>query len=222
MRPPRALWVPFDLGRPLGAPNDAAFQTRVLRTVLALLERTDGPVVLEDFPDDAPRQGSPEAMEGMVCPVPLRKPPPEASQELPDRVLSEVAQLAPWAELFRTNKGRTTVGVSGASIDHAAALLADLLKTGRIDSAAEPDWGTTIRFAAEDLRNYYLEAAAMRPGGAASARDLADWFWGETAAGELLLALHPVCIASDNESVRNVGTGMLVPRAQKHRLNKDV
>ena len=26
IRPPRALFVPFELGRPLGAPEDAAFQ----------------------------------------------------------------------------------------------------------------------------------------------------------------------------------------------------
>ena len=29
MRPPRFLWVPFELGRPFGAPNDPAFQTKV-------------------------------------------------------------------------------------------------------------------------------------------------------------------------------------------------
>ena len=35
IRPPRALWVPFELGRPLGVPDDPAFQTRVLRALLA-------------------------------------------------------------------------------------------------------------------------------------------------------------------------------------------
>ena len=45
-RPPRALWVPFELGRPMGAPNEPEFQTRVLRAALALLERVDGPVVV--------------------------------------------------------------------------------------------------------------------------------------------------------------------------------
>jgi len=29
-KPPRALWVPFELGRPFGPPSDAAFQKRVL------------------------------------------------------------------------------------------------------------------------------------------------------------------------------------------------
>ena len=32
--PPRALWVPFELERPLGVPGEAAFQTRVLRSAL--------------------------------------------------------------------------------------------------------------------------------------------------------------------------------------------
>ena len=37
MNPPRALWVPFILGRPFGVPNDPAFQRRVLLAVLGLL-----------------------------------------------------------------------------------------------------------------------------------------------------------------------------------------
>ena len=54
-RPPRGLWVPFQLGRPLGEAEDKAFQRRVLIQALHLLERTDGgPIILEDFPDDPP------------------------------------------------------------------------------------------------------------------------------------------------------------------------
>ena len=55
-RPPRALWTTSQLGRPLGEPGDAPFQRRVLLAALALLERTDGPVILEDFNED-PRGG---------------------------------------------------------------------------------------------------------------------------------------------------------------------
>ena len=36
-KPPRALWVPFELGRPFGPPDDAAFQKRVLLAALRLL-----------------------------------------------------------------------------------------------------------------------------------------------------------------------------------------
>ncbi len=45
IRPPRALWVPFELGNPLGAPDQPELQTRVLRAVLGLLERETGPVL---------------------------------------------------------------------------------------------------------------------------------------------------------------------------------
>ena len=45
MQPPRFLWVPFPLGRPLGAPGDAAFQHRVIRAALSLLEAPAGPVL---------------------------------------------------------------------------------------------------------------------------------------------------------------------------------
>ena len=53
-RPPRALWTAAPLGRPVGEPDDPGFQLRVLRHALSLLERTDGPVILDDFPDDPP------------------------------------------------------------------------------------------------------------------------------------------------------------------------
>ena len=55
-KPPRALWVPFELGRPFGPPSDAAFQKRVILAALRLLERERGPVIIEDFPEDDPRE----------------------------------------------------------------------------------------------------------------------------------------------------------------------
>ena len=54
-RPPRALWVPFELGRPFGPPSDPAFQKRVVLGALRMLELGVGPVVIKDFPDDDPR-----------------------------------------------------------------------------------------------------------------------------------------------------------------------
>ncbi len=41
VRAPRMLHCQFPLGRPLGRPNDPAFQHDVLRRALALLDRTD-------------------------------------------------------------------------------------------------------------------------------------------------------------------------------------
>ena len=47
-RPPRALFVPFPLGYPLGEPDNAALQTRIIQAAFALLSRNDCPV-LETF-----------------------------------------------------------------------------------------------------------------------------------------------------------------------------
>ena len=55
-RPPRALWVPFELGRPIGPPSDPAFQKRVILAALRMLAASGGPVSLHDFPDDDPRE----------------------------------------------------------------------------------------------------------------------------------------------------------------------
>jgi hypothetical protein len=55
-RPPRALWVPFELGRPIGPPSDAAFQKRVILAALGLLEAKRQASLIVDFPDDDPRE----------------------------------------------------------------------------------------------------------------------------------------------------------------------
>ena len=54
MKPPRALWVPFELGRPLGVPNAPDFQQRVLLAALELIEADEGPI-LKDYTEEAPR-----------------------------------------------------------------------------------------------------------------------------------------------------------------------
>jgi hypothetical protein len=48
IRPPRALFVPFPMGHPLGAPNDAPLQHQIIAPALGLLERDDVPI-LEEF-----------------------------------------------------------------------------------------------------------------------------------------------------------------------------
>lgn len=49
VRPPRALWVPFDHGYPLGEPNDEQLQFDVLRQTFALLDRPGPGPVLADY-----------------------------------------------------------------------------------------------------------------------------------------------------------------------------
>jgi hypothetical protein len=217
MRPPRALWVSFDLGRPFGAPHAAGLQTRALRAALALLERRDGPVVLEDFPEDAPPTAG-EEIEGLACPIPLPRLPAGSVASPVAAVEAEMTLLAPWYELAAASRGGSMVGVSGLDLPAALAFLGGLLDGGSPPPAPGLSLAQTLRFATEDLRNWYLEAATARPGGSAGARALADWFWGETAAGRLILRLHPICAASPDKALRALARGALVPRTQQHRI----
>lgn len=214
LRPPRFLWVPFELGRPFGAPGDPAFQTKVLRAVLALLEREDGPVILEDFPDDAPAPSEDE-MAGWVCPVNLPKPAAAEEPAMLENVLREIDRLAPWYAFGCERRGgRSTFGVSGLTIEEAVRFLHaffDGLPENPVPAVA---LGKALRLAGEDVRSWYQEAATARPG-AASSRALADWFWNETAAGTLVQALRAVCTASADPGVRAVATSQLVPRAYR-------
>ncbi|HEX3578525.1 MAG TPA: hypothetical protein VHY33_08165 [Thermoanaerobaculia bacterium] len=49
VRPPRALFVPFRHGYPLGLPNDAGTQRGVIEAALKLIERDAEPPILETF-----------------------------------------------------------------------------------------------------------------------------------------------------------------------------
>lgn len=51
VRPPRALFVPFPHGYPLGRPHDPILQHKVLEAALSLFETSDPTIpLLVDFP----------------------------------------------------------------------------------------------------------------------------------------------------------------------------
>lgn len=218
-RPPRFLWVPFPLGRPFGAPEAPAFQRRVLRSVLALLERTDGPVVLEDFPEDPPEPAAGDdagAGEGWVCPVSFPALPADP-RDLGAALAAEIERLAPWHALSRERRGRTTVGLTGAEPKQAAAFVAALLHGTPAPLHPERSLGENLKLACEDLKAYYLEAVTAQPG-PSDWQGVADWLWGDTALSRVFLALRPRLEASADESLRLVAREYLVPRVQAHRL----
>jgi len=207
MRPPRALWVPFMLGRPLGAPDAPAFQLRVLRALLSLFERT-GPAVLDDFPEDAPVQSDPEA--GFVCPVSFA-PGPAGLAEPGRALIDEMARLAPWYDLARTRRGRTTVGVFGATADDAARHLSRCLN-GSTKAPTGLTAALALKRACDDIRAYYFEAASARPGNLVPDA-INHWFWQETAAGRAMLEMRRICLESGDDTLRNLGRQGLIPRA---------
>lgn len=215
INPPRALWVPFELGRPLGPPDDPAFQRRVLAAALGLLEADAGPVLAE-FPDDAPPARDDES-EGWACPVPLRHAAPAAATGPAAALLAEIELVRPWYDLARQRRGRTTVGASGLDMAAAAELVAGF--------AAAPDAGTLpdgrpaaaqVKLAMEDLRAFYGESASAGPS-RGSSREIADWFWGETEAGRTFLRLRDACRDHADPAIRRLGAGLTVPALQGHR-----
>ncbi len=132
IKPPRALAVPFELGRPFGVPDEVAFQRRVLEDCLNLLARPAGPV-LEDFPD-APsgEAATAEQPEGWACPVSFAPPASEMSDAdvLHEALLQEVALLRPWYEQSRQNrKGRSAFGISEKTPEDIVRFLADFAVT---------------------------------------------------------------------------------------------
>ncbi len=215
MQLPRFLWVPFELGRPFGAPHEPAFQRRVLRAALELLEREDGPVVLEDFPDDAPQSDT--ATEPWSCPISFA---PKASDDsdLVQAVLEERRQLAPWHERYVAERGGAAPPASSLSPEDFVRRLAQLsegaLEDLSVEGAPLTQW---VRLGCDDLRTWYMEAARGRPGNATS-RDLADWFWRETALARLIGGAGAVLAAAEHPALAMFGRRVMVPREYMDEL----
>jgi hypothetical protein len=210
IRPPRALWVPFELGRPLGPPNDEAFQHRVLKAALDLLAAPSGPV-LADYPEEAAKATA-EDMEGWVCPINLSPPAPDADDAAHHLVIeSEIKSLLPWFDLAMEKRRRSNIGASGLSLEDARDVVLSFTD-GEPSQAPVP--GTTmaegLRLAVDDLKAYYVDAATAQPGNA-SGSDIQDWFWRETAFGELLHGLRKKLMASADEDMVLAGEWFLIP-----------
>jgi len=207
-RPPRAVMVPFMLGRPLGEPNDAAFQRRVLLQALRLLERADGPVLLEHFRDDNPSWFDRPGWEPSVT-----LPTPGAQSHAADweRALhAELAAVLPGWERFKARFGRTTVGLAGPPPEAWPGFAASFLD-GALPTVPPHDTpALALRFLADDLKALYGEAV-QADGGPPSARQIDQWFWRRTVAGQLLIALRGVALTSENNALKTVGGRFFVP-----------
>lgn len=220
IRPPRALWVSFDLGRPLGSPNDAEFQLSVLEHALSLFKAPSGPV-LEDFPHDAP--DTVDQPVSVACPVSFR-PASEtqsSTQRLSEQFLSEATQMRTWYDISLNTRNRTTMGISGMSPQDTADFINRFIDArSRTELMDDPNLSDRLRLACEDIKAYYLEAVRAQPGQPTDSKSLADWFWGETVAARVINAARKICMDADSEKMKILGKLLLVPRNQMHRFNK--
>ena len=212
--PPRALWVPYALGRPLGSAADPDFQKDVMRAAFELLATLTEPTIV-DYEVEAPQ----EAEAGQwACPLNLA--PDEADVSLAGRLAAEVERLRPWSMETRRHRGRTLFGASGAAedqVDEVAAALGHVAESG--DLTKRPpgavEWShempLLVRHLADDVRTFYHEGIASQPGASAPNHDaLNDWIFGGTALGEVLTAVADHLTESEHP-MSNTVRGLLIP-----------
>lgn len=198
--PPRALWVPYALGRPLGSAEDPDFQKDVMRAALGMLA-TASESTIEDYPIEAPEEAGPGVW---ACPLNLEMP---TDDSFTGRLAAEVARMRPWAEETRNRRGRTLFGVTGATPDQAdevARALGSIADSGDVTTApaSNVQWAfgmpLLIRHLADDLRTFYHEAIAAQPGSTAPNHDaLNEWIFGGTALGDTLSEIANHLTAAD-------------------------
>ncbi len=175
MRPPRALYCEFPLGRPLGVPGDADYQHAVLRRAFALLDAPSGPV-LETYPDLIETDDT----QPIACDLPPRFDP-----NLPAAV-DEATALLPAYERSRAKRG-TSVGrtTDGQGIPHAVGALVRIATGTPWTEAGLPGDPISV---AHDVRTFYEEAAIELASAPAHAGGAEAWFYEQTECGRTLLA----------------------------------
>jgi hypothetical protein len=212
VKAPRNLWVPFELGRPLGAPDDPEQQKRVLRAALDLLERDGGPSIIEDFEDEGDYQAQDAGWKNPAADIAVDVDPTDLGAARA-AIHAEITALKPLYEQAVSESGRDPVGTSGLTIekavDHITAFLGEPPESPREDLSA----AMLMRYAADDLKTFYLLSVAAGPGHPASVQ-LTDWFWQETAAARVLIALRAMWKDSEDKSVKTVCGSFLVPHVQ--------
>jgi hypothetical protein len=185
LHPPRVLHCEFPLGRPIGRPNDAAFQRRVLDAAFALLSRAEGPV-LEDFPEEI----ADEAHQPLSCPMPPRYDP-----AVPPAV-DEARGLRPAWERARALARGTQVGrvVDADGVPDAVAGFARIAAGTPWPDAGLPGDPAAV---AMDIRVYYEEAAQALAGHVPAARAAESWLFQATETGAILKAAMTAMAAAE-------------------------
>jgi hypothetical protein len=175
--PPRALHCEFPLGRPLGVPNDAAFQHGVLEQAFALLGADAGPILV-DHPTVIEADETPVA-----CAIPPRFDP-----TLPPAV-DEARGLRKAYDRALARRGVTSVGrvISADEVPTALGTLHAIAGGADWTTAGIPGGNTTAL--CHDIRTYYEEAALeLVEGPAPGGRGLEAWYFDQTEAGRTVLA----------------------------------
>ena len=211
IKPPRALWLNFPMGRPMGKPNDPEFQKKVIRGAFELFQKSPAPV-LEDFPEIISVK---EGRMSYALPVDLVYKVNELGdiEKLTDEVKKELSNLMPdYVKAIDIN-GRTTVGASEMEISDFVPYIAEFAKGNKPKS---PRKGLPaiplLKLVVEDLNAVYTETRIYKDK-IDDFEMLGRWIWEETHAGKLLLAVEAVSLESDDQVLRQIASmSLLTPR----------
>jgi hypothetical protein len=205
VKPPRALFVPFPFGHALGRPDDPELQHRVLRAALELLAVPAGPV-LRDFPEDAE--------SGVEPPAPTQASVVAPTASASDDPAMETTQMRQYHEQWLARSGqRTAFGLTGVPATRFRGVVRFLQGFAAGEDVDMPERPADlplpnfIRYCADDLKALYYEGRmAMKP--AAGGDEIARWFWGETASGQLLRRVRDRLDASDDKAWKAAAFGV--------------
>ena len=195
MRPPRALWVPFELGRPFGPPGKSDLQRRVLSEALALLDQDFSNPLLRDFSES---EIGPEDDLDWRFPVTPKI----------DSARAEVAALLPVWQRARARIGRSSYGISGLTPESAIEFVERYHSPRPVPNPRGMARVSRVRFAIDDIKAFYFEAA-MAEGGHPSSRQLHDWLWGHTLAGALILEFQEIGRFSEDSSLQTISESLV-------------
>jgi D-proline reductase (dithiol) PrdB len=198
LAPPRALWVPFPFGVPLGQPDQPAEQQNVIDAAFALLDANEGPV-LQDFVTSRPEEyGIPLQASDVVV--------SEAVSKID--LATEVTLMRRYWEQRYAASGRTNVGISKISPARFRGIVRFLegYAAGTIDDFAERSVDVNLpSFIVQcvtDLRAMYFEAR-MQTHPKEDSRSRERWLLTETALGQFLNALNARMNASGDPEMIN-------------------
>lgn len=194
--PPRGLFCDFPLGRPLGKPNDAAFQHRVLTHAFSMLKRSEPGV--EAFSEAVTDEGA----EMLACPLPPRHDPDAHPAVDEARGLRAAYDRAIAQHGNRVGTGRA---VSADDIPAAIDAFIRIADGTPWKEARIP--GIPARVA-QDIRGYYETAALAIADHTPAAWASTRWFCNSTQAGHVMRAAKQ---AMQNADVRRDLWAFLLP-----------
>ena len=204
VKPPRAVYVPFPLGMPLGHPGNAAEQDAVLDLAFSTLAAPSGPVLLE-YRDEAAAQeaGSPVQASDVAVSDEAR------SADL----ATEVTLMRRYWEQRLAATGRSGVGLSQIPPQRfrgVVRFLEAFVDDTTADAGERPadmPRPVFIRNCIEDLRVMYAEAR-LQTHPRESSEDRARWLLGSTALGVMIRRLRDAADASDDPKIKALAFGI--------------